>query len=373
MDNIFIDLGDSLSVGGEGVSVFGDQDILSESESLIGPQGPPGPAGPQGPTGPKGDTGPQGPAGPQGQTGPQGPAGTIEVGSTTTLNPEESASVTNTGTASAAVLNFAIPRGYTGDTGPAGADGISPTAYVEPIIGGGRLVVEDSETTTTVDIMNGQDGADGQDGAAATIAVGTVTTGAAGSSATVTNTGTSSAAVFDFVIPRGDTGAAGADGADGQDGAPGAAATIAVGTTTTGPAGSSASVTNSGTSSAAVFNFVIPKGDTGTIDWTTTDFTSSVNFNVGYANATFRKCGKLVIFSYQSSRQNFSANTTLFTLPSGYRPDTTQGNDGQMWFSANCDGTQSARVAIYTSSGVAYIADSYSNVRVYLQGCYFTS
>ena len=46
-------------------------------------------------------------------------------------------------------------------------------------------------------------------------------------------------------------------------GAPGAAATIAVGTTTTGAAGSSASVTNSGSTSAAVFNFTIPKGDKG--------------------------------------------------------------------------------------------------------------
>ena len=46
----------------------------------------------------------------------------------------------------------------------------------------------------------------------------------------------------------------------GEDGA---AATIAVGTVTTGPAGSAASVTNSGTSAAAVFNFTIPKGDNG--------------------------------------------------------------------------------------------------------------
>ena len=73
----------------------------------------------------------------------------------------------------------------------------------------------------------GADGADGADGAAATIAVGTVTTGAAGSNATVTNSGTSAAAVFDFAIPKGDTGdtgatgPAGADGADGADGANG--------------------------------------------------------------------------------------------------------------------------------------------------------
>jgi hypothetical protein len=46
-------------------------------------------------------------------------------------------------------------------------------------------------------------------------------------------------------------------------GSTGSAATITVGTTTTGPAGGSASVTNSGSSSAATFNFTIPTGPTG--------------------------------------------------------------------------------------------------------------
>ena len=58
----------------------------------------------------------------------------------------------------------------------------------------------------------------GMRGAAGTIAVGTVSTGAAGSSATVTNTGTSRDAVFDFAIPRGDTGATGPTGPAGADG-----------------------------------------------------------------------------------------------------------------------------------------------------------
>jgi hypothetical protein len=49
----------------------------------------------------------------------------------------------------------------------------------------------------------------GSDGAAATVRVGTVTTGAAGSPATVTNRGTTAAAVFDFTIPAGATGPAG--------------------------------------------------------------------------------------------------------------------------------------------------------------------
>ena len=48
-----------------------------------------------------------------------------------------------------------------------------------------------------------------------------------------------------------------------QTGPAGAAATIKIGTVTTGNAGTQAEITNAGTSSAAVFNFVIPKGDKG--------------------------------------------------------------------------------------------------------------
>lgn len=51
-------------------------------------------------------------------------------------------------------------------------------------------------------------------GDAATVTVGTVTTGAAGSNAIVTNSGTTSAAVLNFTIPRGNTGASGAGSGD---------------------------------------------------------------------------------------------------------------------------------------------------------------
>jgi len=57
--------------------------------------------------------------------------------------------------------------------------------------------------------------------------------------------------------PKGDTGATGATGAQGD------AATIQVGTVTTGAYGTNASVTNSGTEQDAVFDFVIPQGKPG--------------------------------------------------------------------------------------------------------------
>ena len=58
----------------------------------------------------------------------------------------------------------------------------------------------------------GPAGPKGDDGLAATIQVGTVTTGAAGTNAEVTNVGTENAAVFNFTIPKGDTGEAGSGG-----------------------------------------------------------------------------------------------------------------------------------------------------------------
>ena len=50
----------------------------------------------------------------------------------------------------------------------------------------------------------------------------------------------------------------------GDQGPAGTAATIAVGTVTTGNAGTSAAVSNAGNTTAATFNFTIPKGDAGT-------------------------------------------------------------------------------------------------------------
>jgi hypothetical protein len=109
-----------------------------------------------GATGPQGLTGATGPTGPQGLTGATGPTG---------------------------------PQGATGATGPQGLTG-----------------------ATGPQGLTGADGATGATGAAATISVGSVTTGNAGTSVSITNSGTSTAAILNFTIPRGDTGAAGTGG-----------------------------------------------------------------------------------------------------------------------------------------------------------------
>lgn len=124
------------------------------------------------------------------------------------------------------------------------------TNIVNGIIAGSNIAINRASGVVTIS-SSVPTGPQGPQGAAATIAVGTTTTGAAGTQAAVTNSGTSSAAVFNFAIPR------------GAQGAQGPGSTVSIGTTTTGAAGTQAAVSNSGTSSAAIFNFTIPKGDTG--------------------------------------------------------------------------------------------------------------
>ena len=84
----------------------------------------------------------QGPPGPQGQQGEPGAAATVTVGTVTTGEPGTDAIVTNSGTESAAVLDFTIPKGEAGPTGAGVPDGgtagqllgktESGTAWIDP-------------------------------------------------------------------------------------------------------------------------------------------------------------------------------------------------------------------------------------------------
>jgi len=137
-------------------------------------------------------------------------------------------------------------------------------------------------------------------GVIASVNVGTTTTGAAGSSASVSNSGTPLDAVLNFTIPRGDTGATGA------------AATIAAGTTTTTAPGTSATVTNVGTSGAAIFDFGIPRGAGVNAGGTAGQFltkASSTDYDTTWTTIT----GTL---SYQGT-WNASTNTPTLTSSVG--------------------------------------------------------
>lgn len=180
--------------------------------------------------------------------GPAGKAATITVGETITGEPGTPASVVNTGTESAAVLNFTISQGQQGNPG-----------------------------------------------AAATVAVGETVTGTPGTEASVENVGTSSAAVLRFTIPAGATGATpdisvevtglpeGSEptvsvsgtpeapvislgipaGKKGDPGDPGQTPNIEIGSVETLPAGSSVTASITGQTPNLVLNLGIPQGQQG--------------------------------------------------------------------------------------------------------------
>ena len=143
-----------------------------------------------------------------------GGSSTITLGSVLTGDAGSSVSIVNSGTPTAAVLNFTIPRGATGATGAVGPQGLKgDTGDTGP------------QGPIGLTGATGATGATGSAGSAATISIGTVTTGVAGSSATVTNAGTTSAAVLNFTIPRG------ADGSSGGSTFSGNTDAVAEGTT----------------------------------------------------------------------------------------------------------------------------------------------
>ena len=130
-----------------------------------------------------------------------GSAATIQVGTTTTGEPGTDAQVTNSGTSSAAVFNFVIPRGAKGEqgeTGPQGEQGVQGEKGEQGETGPQGIQGEKGDT-----------GATGQDGITPNIQVGTTTTLAAGSAATVTQRGTTANPIFDFGIPKGVDGTGG--------------------------------------------------------------------------------------------------------------------------------------------------------------------
>jgi hypothetical protein len=169
--------------------------------------------------------------------GGAGTSATIAVGTVTTGSYDAPATITNSGTDSAAVFNFVIPagppglQGEPGPAGPTGATGAAgPTGATGPEGAIGPQGATGPQGPQGIQGLQGDPGDQGPAG----------------------ETG-----------PAGATGPAGPEGPTGPQGTAGTAATITIGAVTTGAAGSTVSVTNSGTSTAAILNFTIPKGDPG--------------------------------------------------------------------------------------------------------------
>ncbi len=76
--------------------------------------------------------------------GDKGDAATVDAGTTTTLAAGQNATVTNVGTPSAAIFNFAIPQGIQGLTGATGAKVISVAFSGNDIV----FTLDDNSTVT---------------------------------------------------------------------------------------------------------------------------------------------------------------------------------------------------------------------------------
>lgn len=257
-------------------------------------------------------TGNTGESGSDGSDGSDGTAATIQVGTVTTGLPNTNASVTNVGTENAAILDFTIPQGIQGlqgIQGVAGVDGISPRAYVEQISGGARVVIEDSETTTTADIMDGVDGTDGTDGFSP---IATVTQ----------NTGSATISIQDS---QGTTTATVYDGQNGTNGVtPVITATASVDSSTGTP---SVSVYKTGTDEYPQFDFAFEhlKGADGTTPSVSEiALTDYISLNTGYslADSNVQVYGKICIIHLNVSATNAftSTQSTIGQIKSGYRP-----------------------------------------------------
>lgn len=180
-----------------------------------------------------------------GTHGKDGKAATIRIGTVSTGAPGTQAAVNNGGTETDAVLNITIPRGGDGANGKDGSNGKDGAPGAKGADGATWLFGNVAPTnqgktgdfyinTTTYDVYSKATGA--------WVKTGNIK-GATG--------------------PQGVPGTNGKDGAPGAKGADGKAATVSVGTVTTLQPGQPATVNNSGTENAAVLNFGIPQGQSG--------------------------------------------------------------------------------------------------------------
>lgn len=243
-----------------------------------------------------------------------------------------------------------------------GIDGVSPIATVEQTATGATITITDKNGTTTADIENGKDGKDGkdgqdgrdgvdgqngrdgQDGVSATIQVGTTTTGNAGTNASVQNVGTSTNAIFNFTIPRGATGATGATGKDGSDGKDGKDGTNGQDgfspTATVSKSGSTATITitdKNGTTTASVSD-----GSNGQNGRDGTDGQDGQDGQDGYSpTATVVKTGDTATITITDKN-----GTTTASVSDG--ANGTNGTNGQDGYSPTASVVKSGDTATIT-------------------------
>lgn len=242
---------------------------------------------------------------PTGPTGATGTAATVTIGTIGATAYPGPGTVTNSGSSSAAVLNFTLVTGQTGATGPQGNTGTLAVGTVGSVPNSGTASVTNSGSSSagTFNFIlrdgptgpQGATGATGAQGPSATIAVGTVGSVPNSGTATVTNSGSSTAGTFDFVLR---------DGPTGPQGATGSAATIAIGTVTSVAYGGTAAVTNVGSSTAGTFNFVLvtgPQGDLAGLSATAPLNYAANTFSLRYGAGLGTASGGTLVADFDSA------------------------------------------------------------------------
>jgi len=202
-----------------GLNGLDGQDGAQGPQGIQGEKGDPGPMGLQGLQGEKGDPGIQGiqgiqgVAGATGAPGPKGDKGDQGIqgvaGATGAPGPKGDKG----------------DQGIQGVAGPAGQDGAPGADGLACWDTNGNGACDPATEDLTGDQLCMVDDCQGAEGIGATVAIGSVVTGAPGAAAAVLNKGTAADAVLDFTIPQGAQGAKGdpgSPGAPGQKGATGA-------------------------------------------------------------------------------------------------------------------------------------------------------
>lgn len=161
------------------------------------------------------------------------------------------------------------------------------------------------------------------------VQVGTVTTGAPGSSASVTNVGYPPSSILDFSIPRGDTGAAGAVGAQGPQGVQGPQGTTRA-TGATGPAGSTGATG--------------PTGPSGVVAATTPLAYNSGTQTVSIQQASGSQAGYLssanwTTFNNKLSSITYTPSASTRALNTNFTPSATQATFVTYTISITCAAT----------------------------------
>ena len=150
----------------------------------------------------------------------------------------------------------------------------TPTLYQQIVAAAGVATTAAAAANNAASEIKAAAAAGEYDGKTPTVRIGSTTTGATGSEAQVTNSGTSTDLVLNFTIPR---------GTQGTQGAPGVSPTISIGKVETLETGAAATATMTGTTKNPVLNLGIPKGDAGapgtapTITATKSDKTTTIS------------------------------------------------------------------------------------------------